>query len=185
MYDVCKCKGFLMFFAVLLTNIKKKTFFWDPTDIYSDFSPSQCTKPPLKSEMTHQYFPALSPGLLRWNFTHSYMFSATLQGHLITMILTCSLRIPWKPQSPWVKSKWLIHKAIQLAVNLESGSLHLFSAHLLFVISAKYKSFLLWWQVQHSILVSDFTNLPLRLLGETKKGRKHRQHRDLLPVACY
>lgn len=90
--------------------------------------------------MTHQYSPALYPGLLRWNFTHSYMFSATLQGHLITMISTCSLQIPWKPQSPWVKSKWLIHKAIQLAVNLEFVSLHLFSAHLLFVISAKYKA---------------------------------------------
>lgn len=50
------------------------------------------------------------------------------------------LRISWKPQSPWVKSKWLIHKSIQLAVNLKFGSPHLFSAHLLFLTSTKHKA---------------------------------------------
>lgn len=89
--------------------------------------------------MKHQYFPALYIGLLRWNFTHSYTFFATLQSHLITMISTCSLQIPWKHQSPWVKSKRLTHKATQLAVKLEFVSLHLFSAHLLFLTSTIYK----------------------------------------------
>lgn len=126
---------------------KKKTFSEIPLTFILIFL--QVSVPNLWNRKWHiGTFPALYPGLWRRNFTHSYVFPATLQGHLITMISTCSLWIPWKPQSPWVKSKWLIHKAIQLAVNLESVSLHLFSAHLLFVISAKYKSFLLCWQVQ-------------------------------------
>ena len=68
--------------------------------------------------MKHQYFPALYTGLLRWNFTYSYVFSVTLQSHLITMTSTCSFQISGKPQSSWVKSKWLNHKAIQLALCL-------------------------------------------------------------------
>lgn len=133
LYNIHKCNCYL---CSLLSPDKhvKKTFFWDPIDTYFDFSPCLYTKPPLQYEMKYWYFPASYISLLRWNFTHSYTFFATLQSHLITMISTCSLQISWKPQSPWVKSKRLIHKAIQLAVNLEFMSLHLFSAHLLFLL---------------------------------------------------
>lgn len=135
--------------------------------------------------MTHQYFSTLYLGLLRWNSTHSYMVSATLQGHLITMISTCSLQIPWKPPSPRVKSKWLIHKAIQLAVNLEFVSLHLFSAHLLFVISAKYKASCCGDRCNIKFWFKILQTCHSGFWGRWMRVRKHRQRQvGLLPAAC-
>lgn len=119
--------------------VKENNFFWNPIDNYFAFlqiNILNCLWNLKQNINTFLFSPLAS--LAETSPTH--VFFATLQSHLITMISTCSPQISWKPQSPWVKSKWLIHKAIQLAVNLEFVFLHLFSAHLLFFTSTKYKA---------------------------------------------
>lgn len=181
-HEVHKCNCYLC--HLLKKKEKKKHFSEISLTFILIFSPSQYTKSPLKSEMKHQYFPALYTGLLRWNFTYSCVFFATLQSHLITMIATCSFQISGKPQSPRVKSKWLIHKAIQLAVNLEFVSLHLFSAHLLFLTSTKYKASCCCDRCDIKFWFKILQTCHLGCWGKWNKGEKHRWHRDLLPVAC-
>lgn len=154
--------------------IKEKHFAEIPIDIYFDLSPNECRKPPLKSETKCQYFPALYTGLLRWNFTHSYAFSATLQSHRITVISTCSHQISGKPQSLWAKSKWVIHEAIQLAVNLEFVSLHLFSAHLLLLTSTKYKASCCCDRCNIKLCFQILQTCHLGFWGKGNKGEKHK-----------